>query len=195
MLAQKIFMQELDLIKNDNIRKFATTAIDLLPNYFDSVSATSTGKYHPPFSQGVGGLVRHTKAAVRMLSDLFRTDIFDYLTEYEKDLMLVAALLHDGMKWGVDNEPTDHTVFNHPLLIANFIKEEKKLAGLLPQTDLDTLSEWIAAHMGRWNTNTHYDYQLPTPVNRAQKVLHMVDYIVSRSYITFDLELEAPRRW
>ena len=196
MLIHENFIPELDLIKDDNIRNFATVALDLLPDYFADVAASSSGKYHPKFSQGVGGLVKHTKAATRILSDLFRTNIFDYLTEHEKDLMLTATLLHDGMKWGDDNAPLPHTVFGHPLLVANFVRTEPKLKLLLDsEDDLDIIADLVIAHMGKWNTNTHHDYELPIPISREQKILHMADYIASRTYLTFDLESKPPRRW
>ena len=44
--------------------------IDSLPDYFFEVAAASTGKYHPKYAQGEGGLVRHTKAAVKIAYEL-----------------------------------------------------------------------------------------------------------------------------
>ena len=65
------FEKELEYINNERYKKSAMTLIELLPDYFFSVPASSTGKYHPSFSLGDGGLLRHTKAAVRMANELF----------------------------------------------------------------------------------------------------------------------------
>ena len=65
-----IFKTELGYIKEDDIREKAIKVINMLPDYFFEVPASSTGKYHPSFSQGEGGLVRHTKAAVNIANEL-----------------------------------------------------------------------------------------------------------------------------
>ena len=64
------FIKELEYIKNDDIRGFAKLALENLPDYFFDVAASSTGKYHPTYALGNGGLVRHTKAAVRIAFEL-----------------------------------------------------------------------------------------------------------------------------
>ena len=59
----KLFARELDLIVNDDLRMAVKSYMDEeTPDYFWTDGASSSGKYHPQFSQGEGGLVRHTKA-------------------------------------------------------------------------------------------------------------------------------------
>ena len=69
-MKSDVFKTELNYIKDSEIREKAIKAINLLPDYFFEVPASSTGKYHPTFSQGEGGLVRHTKAAVNIANEL-----------------------------------------------------------------------------------------------------------------------------
>ena len=61
----EIFNKELSYIKDSRIKESASVLVELIPEYFFIEAASSTGKYHPSFSQGVGGLLRHTKVAVR----------------------------------------------------------------------------------------------------------------------------------
>ena len=61
----KVFEKELSYINNPRYKEGAQKLISLLPDYFFEVPASSTGKYHPSFALGSGGLVRHTKVAVR----------------------------------------------------------------------------------------------------------------------------------
>ena len=74
MNKKEIFYDEINYIKDENLRKSLGELIELLPDYFFREPAASTGKYHPSYAQGEGGLLRHTKAAVRigyeLLSDL-----------------------------------------------------------------------------------------------------------------------------
>ena len=51
-------------IVNDDIRKFAEVLVDGLPDYIWHVGASSTGKYHPAYSLGEGGLMRHQIADI-----------------------------------------------------------------------------------------------------------------------------------
>lgn len=46
-------------------RKFVQTMLPAVPPYFYTVPASSTGKYHPRYTLGSGGLLRHTKAAIK----------------------------------------------------------------------------------------------------------------------------------
>ena len=48
----------------------------MLPEYFFEVAASSTGKYHPVYALGVGGLVRHTIAAVEIANEMYRMDMY-----------------------------------------------------------------------------------------------------------------------
>ena len=50
----KVFTTEINYIKNDRIKESLVNLINLIPDYFFTEAASSTGKYHPSFSQGVG---------------------------------------------------------------------------------------------------------------------------------------------
>ena len=108
MSRLKIFETELQYIKNPKIKEFTQKAIEKLPEYFFSVPASSTGKYHPSYALGDGGLVRHTKAATRIAVELFRMDCFKY-SEDEKDMIVASLILHDGCKSGLQKKP----IYNH----------------------------------------------------------------------------------
>lgn len=57
----EIFENELNLIKNVDLRKLVELSLQSAPDYFFTIPASSTGKYHPQYALGEGGLVRHTK--------------------------------------------------------------------------------------------------------------------------------------
>ena len=65
-----VFEKELKYIKKESFKNDTMYLIDSLPDYFFEVAAASTGKYHPKYAQGTGGLVRHTKSAVRIAYEL-----------------------------------------------------------------------------------------------------------------------------
>jgi len=123
-----IFNNELSYIKNDRIRQSAEILINLLPDYFFLIAASSTGKYHPKFSLGDKGLVRHTKVAVKIAYELLKNNSINNYTDDEKDLIIVSLLLHDGLKSGVTQEK--YCRFDHPLLASKFIRDNKSETNL-----------------------------------------------------------------
>ena len=122
---EKYFEEELKYIKDKRIRENLIIMINKLPEYFFEVPASSTGKYHPDFSLGEGGLLRHTKAAVRIAVELFNDSALNNFTQNEKDLIIFAITLHDGLKSGL--QKSEYTLFEHPILMSNYIKEKKKI--------------------------------------------------------------------
>ena len=113
------FEKEIGWIHSEKIAKFTTYCVNNLPDYFFTVPASSSGKYHPSYALGDGGLVRHTKAAVSIAHELFNLEMFPF-TNDEQDLIIVSLILHDGLKQGDGNGK--RTVFDHPIFAANFVK-------------------------------------------------------------------------
>ena len=66
MDRKEIFKDELNYIANEDIKESLITMIEMIPDYFFHIPASSTGKYHPLYATEDGGLLRHTKAVVRM---------------------------------------------------------------------------------------------------------------------------------
>jgi 23S rRNA maturation-related 3'-5' exoribonuclease YhaM len=181
MDKEKQFEIELGYIKNTKIVNACREMIKLLPDYFFEVPAASTGKYHPEYAQGDGGLLRHTKAAVRIGYELLDDPLIgDKYTSDEKDLMLMALLLHDGLKCGIPKER--YTRFDHPILMANYIKENKDKLGL-EDKEIEFLGEVIKTHMGVWTTDYNGVEVLEKPKTKYQNFVHMCDYLASRKCI------------
>ena len=109
----------IDCIKNTNIKQQLFIAFDEVPNYFYKVAASSTGKYHPTYALGEGGLLRHTIAATKIACDIVNLEMFE-LTSDEKDYIICALLLHDTFKHGVTQGL--YTCHNHPLLSSQHIR-------------------------------------------------------------------------
>ena len=182
MNKQEVFKTELNYIYNDDIKESLSIMIDHIPDYFFTIPASSTGKYHPEYATGDGGLVRHTKAAIRMAKELFEIYKFDIR---KKDLIIMSLLLHDTIKKGEVEEK--YTRFDHPLLACEFlIKYSKELK--LPKEDIDFRCECISSHMGRFNTSEYSDVVLPLPKTPEQKFVHMCDFLASRKVIKIEFD-------
>ncbi len=175
------FLEELNYIKNEDIKKDAIVLLNLLPDYFYTMPASTSGKYHPSYALGDAGLLRHTKAAVKIAVSLLENlSVGSGYTSHEKDLLILALLMHDGLKKGINNEY--HTRFDHPIVASDFIKENKdKLS--LTSDDIKLVTECIASHMGQWNCDKFSSFELPVPENKYQRFVHMCDYLASRKFL------------
>ena len=180
------FKTEINYIKNNKYKEEAKKLIELLPDYFFEIPASSTGKYHPNFAQGEGGLVRHTKVAVRMCYELANNNSIGYsFTSDEKDLMIIALIMHDGLKSGLPKEK--YTRVDHPILAANLIRENKENLKLT-KGEIEFIAQAIETHMGEWNTDFNGNEVLPLPKNKYQRFVHMCDFLASKKFIEVPFE-------
>jgi 23S rRNA maturation-related 3'-5' exoribonuclease YhaM len=159
--------------------------LDKLPDYFYEVPASSTGKYHPSFSLGDGGLLRHTKAAVRIAIELFNDSSLQNFTDDEKDLIIMSLTLHDGLKSG--KTKSEYTIFEHPILMAEFIKESKDELELTDE-EINFVSDAIITHMGPWTKNYKGEEVLTPPTSKYQRFVHMCDYLASRKFLNVNFK-------
>lgn len=178
MNHEKLFEVELSYLKSDRIRNACLAMTKLLPDYFYEVPASSTGKYHPSYSLGDGGLLRHSKAAMRIGYELLQDpSIGDKYTDDEKDLMLMALLIHDGLKSG--NPQEKYTRFDHPILMADYLMDCEEELGLEVE-EIEFLGDVIKTHMGVWTTDYNGNEVLEKPKTKYQNFVHMCDYLASR---------------
>ena len=182
---QEKFNKEINYIKNERIKKSLITMTNLLPEYFFHVPASSTGKYHPAFSLNEGGLLRHTKAAVRIAKELLDNECLNNFTDDEKDLIIMAITLHDGLKHG--RVKSEYTVFEHPIIMSEYIKENKdKLE--LTDDELNLVCSCVETHMGPWTTDYNGNEVLQRPKTKYQCFVHMADYLASRKFLNIKFE-------
>ena len=179
----KYFEKEISYIKDKNNKKDIEHLIDLLPDYFFKIPASSTGKYHPKFASTEHGLVKHTKVAVRIAYDLF--EINEMFSDKEKDLILMALIMHDGLKKGIEEEK--YTRFDHPLLVSKLIMEHSKELKM-DTDDARLMCKMIESHMGKWNKDKYSKVVLPIPNDKYERFVHMCDYLASRNYLNIKFE-------
>jgi hypothetical protein len=189
------FKYELSCIQNEFYYKIAVDALRKAPDYFWFVPASSSGKYHPTSSLGIGGLIRHVKAVFRISEELLNHKLYGAYTEAEKDEIRVAILLHDAMKQGTEGK---HTVSEHPLLVRDAlspwkdIKEDEAIDGRV-STAWNNICMLIETHMGIWNTDRNGAQIMDIPRSRAQLHVHMCDYLASRKQIEVDTTPREPQ--
>lgn len=168
---------QIALINDADLRALTRDVLDAAPACIWTMPASTTGKYHPAHSLGVGGLIRHTRAVVHLTVHLLAMEgIEPEDTTYS--LAIAAAILHDCCK-KADHER--YTAFDHPLRAAELIRTTaERTATTVPAATVRALANTVAAHMGRWNTDPRTGTELPRPLTPLQRLIHTADYMASR---------------
>lgn len=193
MKKTEIFEKELALIKEPLYKQFVEDLLDFVPGYFFEIPASSSGKYHPWYSLGYGGLLRHIKAAVKLAEDLLGLEQNKELSDHYHDHIIAALILHDCWKQGTT--ASGHTENIHPLISADQVTamcnspkysipnlgRENRLKLFEFASKVATL---IECHMGQWNA----DGLLPKPFTPEAEFVHMCDYLSSRKYLIIEVE-------
>lgn len=172
----KLFEREINLIVDEELRMCVKSYLeDGTPDYFWTDGASSSGKYHPEFAQGMGGLVRHTKAVVMFAEELLRMSSYAYMKEEFKDYVIAACLVHDTCKYGMTEEMDKTEYKNHA---RNAARAFCDWCSEMEYICSDYLIGAITAHMGQWSTNKE-----DRPFTNADRCVHMADYMASCSFI------------
>lgn len=204
-----LFINELTLIKSSTIRQIVAEQLAEAPEYFFHVPASASGKYHPAYALGEGGLVRHTKAAVQIAKDLFKAGLAEWYTVYDSDSFLpteefqdaayAALILHDTYKLGMGDSALDkdgnprHTQHDHPNIAFERFMAHLHHPECMPLTQEESLvcsqiACAIATHMGQWIYSPHSSTVLMTPSSWLERFVHLCDYLASRKNIEVKLE-------
>jgi hypothetical protein len=184
----KMLETEIRYIENAELSQLAQRLINGLPDYFFKVAASSTGKYHPKYALGEGGLIRHTKAAVRIAVELLRIEQYQYLKPAH-DYIIIALLLHDGFKHGLPKEDgtySHYSVSEHSVIAADYVRNN---IGLAREDILNYIADLMLTHMGEWNMSYNSGAIFaPKPTTAEQQFVHMCDYLASRKCLEFNGE-------
>lgn len=178
----KMFANEIGDIYDKDLKELATELIANADDYFFTVPASSSGKYHPPFDLGCGGLVRHTRCVAFMAMSIAESHCMSTL---DRDSLIVAAIAHDIKKQGNGNG--NHTVFEHPIYAKNYVLEiHKKINSAVPVDVVEKIANAVHSHMGKWGHDKEFikgNNPLPMPSNEFEFALQTADYIASRKEI------------
>jgi len=159
----------IDLIKDEEIKKFVKECLNIAPKYFWTIAASSSGMYHPESSLGERGLLRHTIKVVEYGISLCKKNSISGLT---RDEIIASLILHDTCKAGLQDTPNYSNYIVHAYLPRDHY--ERIAAKLIPKTACN-IFDLIDSHMGQWSEPIE-----KIPKTREQKIVHFADYLASR---------------
>jgi HD superfamily phosphohydrolase YqeK len=176
MNKHEFFEREILNIESIDLQDFVRWFFDnRVGAWFFKSGASASGKYHPQFAQGEGGLVRHTRAVEWVCEELLRMSGYAYMKAEYKDYARVACLLHDVRKYGRgDAEDKDCYKEHGAIAAADVAMSWHDFFGT-SCPELLTLA--IKAHMGQWTENRD-----DRPFTNIDRLVHLSDYIASRPF-------------
>lgn len=195
-----LFQEEIDLIPSSTFRELVSTLLASAPDVFFHAPASSTGKYHPSYSLGEGGLVRHVKAAVRIGKSLLDAGVYrvydpDFSCDPDsfKTVVISALILHDLYKFGLDADQfipgVTHTEHSHPLIAGREILQTANAMTANGRMSRDEymlahfVKEAVECHSGKFTYSPHSPIILPEPYFWHGWLVHICDYLASRKFI------------
>lgn len=177
------FEKELEWIEDEGVRKMTQDVIKWIPDWFWHEAASSTGKYHPMYAQGEGGLYRHTVAALKIAHCLLELEFMQQKFDVtERSYIMTAIMLHDCCKRGYKDIPSKYTLFEHPTVVYDWLMHLKEY-DIVDEQYVCIVSDLVSSHMGQWNTSKYSQIVLPKPESELQQFVHMCDYLASKKFL------------
>lgn len=177
MNKSDFFEREIQFIESIDLQDFVRFFFnEKCGDWFWKSGASSSGKYHPLFTKGEGGLVRHTKAVAWVCEELLRMSSYAYMRAEYKDYARVACLLHDTRKYGSGDTEDKECYKEHGKLAADAVTEAwEEFWGGVHCPELLTMA--IRSHMGQWVEDRD-----DRPFTNIDRLVHLSDYIASRPF-------------
>ena len=171
--------EEINLIGRPDIKAFVKFALESAPDYFWTVPASTSGKYHPEECRKPGGLVYHTRMVVYFVQGL----MISMECEAWRDELIAAAILHDVYKNGDGTTKYGANWSAHGVNLAGHLRKQARW-GAMSGEHGGTISPAVAKildltarHMQKWGGNA------PRPASMEDWCLAIADYISSRKCV------------
>lgn len=188
--VKQLFQPYINKLQDQVHKDFTEYVFDKLPEYWFYKPASSTGKYHPAFAQGDGGLIRHTLAMVKIFEVLWRGFEKEFYMPSLHDLGVIACIFHDALKYGRPETFPDglkYTTKGHELdaaewigvlwdefLITNYM-DLSEIDRTKYEDDISCLTSAIEHHMGPWS-------KTGAPECFFDKLIFIADYMASSKW-------------
>lgn len=192
MPVRQVFKNELASIVDDHIRCFVTGAFDMLcPSYFWTIPASQRG-HHPQVCQGEGGLVRHTKLAVRFGYSFMEMwpPSHQIKIATTQDEVVAALLLHDMFKRGAVEDETvtfgshQAAVARHGIYCAMRLQwlweDDADWRSIIPTDCAQRIMAAVRDHMGHWTAGIIFEPREMNCEDVVRYTTHLADYAASR---------------
>lgn len=155
--------------------------IDLIPDYIFVIPSSTSLKYHNATQCQAHGQIYHILMFAEIMNYILN---LEYIKEkkvtsaIQRDLLRCTPIFHDAYKCGKDG--SKYTVHDHPMIAGEWI-ENTVVEHDIPASQKKYLADLCRSHSGQWTTGRGSATVLPKPQDDIQFLVHMCDYLASRS--------------
>lgn len=184
MKKSDVFNKFLETFETDEMRDYCRDMIEEAPNYLWQIPSSTSYKYHNKTQCQPGGQLYHILMACEIMNYILSLEYVKNKWDKPKqrDCFRASICLHDAAKCGFSEAEPLFTVHEHPVWCAEWIERTKV------EHDIDDkvkkyIGRLVASHSGEWISSRRSNTILPKPENDEQFLIHLCDYLASRSNI------------
>lgn len=165
--------------ETNTVKEYFLDMCEEIPDYIFTMPSSTSGKYHNKTQCQRFGQLYHMFMFSSILEHLLRLEHYENLfSAADRDLLRCVPFFHDAVKCGWNG--STFTVFEHPLLAAEWVKNTK-VKHDLDAPGKEAIAQMCASHSGQWNTSKRSSIVLPKPSSEAEFLIHQCDILASRA--------------
>lgn len=174
-----VFDELLSKFETEEMKRYCIDMIKEIPDYIFEIPSSTSLKYHNKTQCQPHGQVYHILMFGEIMNYILELDYVKNKTdEKQRDCLRCTPIFHDALKCGTNG--SQYTVHDHPLLAGEWIRNTVVEHDIDAETK-ECIARLCESHSGQWTTNKRSKTVLPEPETDEQFLVHMCDYLASRS--------------
>lgn len=176
-----VFKTLLNKFETEEMKDYCTDMIKEIPDYIFVIPSSTSLKYHNKTQCQPHGQILHMLMFGEVMNYILDLEyVKEKTNERQRDCLRCTPIFHDAIKCGING--SQYTVHDHPLLAGEWIRDT------VVEHDIDKetkayIARLCESHSGQWTSNRRSSTVLPKPENDEQFLVHLCDYLSSRSNI------------
>lgn len=176
-----VFETLLNKFEIEEMKDYCTDMIKEIPDYIFVIPSSTSLKYHNKTQCQPHGQILHMLMFGEVMNYILDLEyVKEKTNERQRDCLRCTPIFHDAIKCGTNG--SQYTVHDHPLLAGEWIRDT------VVEHDIDKetkayIARLCESHSGQWISNRRSSVVLPKPENDEQFLVHLCDYLSSRSNI------------
>lgn len=176
-----VFKTLLNKFETEEMKDYCTDMIKEIPDYIFVIPSSTSFKYHNKTQCQPHGQILHMLMFGEVMNYILDLEyVKEKTNERQRDCLRCTPIFHDAIKCGTNG--SQYTVHDHPLLAGEWIRDTVVEHDIDKETKV-YIARLCESHSGQWTSNRRSSTVLPKPENDEQFLVHLCDYLSSRSNI------------
>lgn len=147
----------INMIKNAEIRSFTSIMCENAPEYFWTLSASTSGRFH-----GNGSLVDHVVSCCQIMTKFVFEQMGNMWNDDDRDVALSAMITHDLYRCGYEGRESRYesgelmTSPHHPEAAGEKILETINSMNPQNKHNMFRIFDAVVHHLGRWGVEPEF---------------------------------------